>query len=92
MEFICGTELSDICFGLGEEEITSFTCQLAGLESKMMSIVFPASGSLYCAKDSEKVTGRPGIPLKQGERFCIGRRRSRTHVGPSLIRFDDPLS
>jgi hypothetical protein len=42
------------------------------LESKMMmSITFPAGGSLYYAEDLEKMVGRPGIPL-ENEQFCFG--------------------
>jgi hypothetical protein len=37
----------------------------------MMSIAFPAGGSLYYAKDLEKVARRLGIPLGD-ERFCVG--------------------
>ena len=71
MEFIQGTTLNDIWFELGEGEIISVSRQLAELESKMMSIAFPAGGSLYYAKDLDKVAGRPGIPLED-KRFCVG--------------------
>jgi len=71
MEFVEGTNLSHRWFGLGEDDIISITCQLAELESKMMSIAFPAGGSLYYTKDLEKAAGRPGIPLED-ERFCVG--------------------
>ena len=71
MEFVEGTNLSDIWFDLGEGDIISISRQLVELESKMMSIAFPAGGSLYYTKDLEKVTGRPGIPLED-ERFCVG--------------------
>ncbi|KAL4068939.1 kinase-like domain-containing protein [Scleroderma yunnanense] len=62
MEFVEG--LSDIWFGSGKGDIISISRQLAELESKMMSIAFPAGGSLYYTKDLEKVAGRPGIPLE----------------------------
>jgi hypothetical protein len=71
MEFVKGTTLSVIWFGLGEEDITLITRQIAELESTMMSISFPAGGSLYYIKDLEKVVERPGIPLED-ERFCVG--------------------
>ncbi|KAG6897053.1 hypothetical protein C0992_004462 [Termitomyces sp. T32_za158] len=71
MEFVEGTDLSDVWSDLGESEINSVLCELAQLESKMMSIAFPAGGSLYYAKDLEKMTGRPGILLEDG-RFCVG--------------------
>jgi len=37
----------------------------------MMSIAFPAGGSLYYAQDLEKVSGGAGIPLED-ECYCIG--------------------
>lgn len=71
MEFVRGTKLSDIWYDLEEGEINSVLRQLAELEAKMMSIAFPAGGSLYYAKDLEKVAGGPGLPLED-KRFCIG--------------------
>ena len=71
MEFVRGTKLSDIWLDLGEQEIISVLRQLVQLESKMMSISFPAGGSLYYAQDLEKAAGGPGIPLED-ERFCVG--------------------
>jgi hypothetical protein len=62
MEYVRGTKLSDVWLDLGEREIALILRELAQLESKMMSFVFPAGGSLYYARDLEKVTGRPGIP------------------------------
>ncbi|TFY60204.1 hypothetical protein EVG20_g7498, partial [Dentipellis fragilis] len=44
--------------------------QLLELESKMMSIAFPAGGSLYYAKDLKKVSGRPGNLLEDAQ-FCV---------------------
>jgi hypothetical protein len=77
MEFVRGTNLSDIWFDLGEREIISISRQLAKLESKMMSIALPAGGSLYYTKDLENVAGSasrptgPGITLED-KRFCVG--------------------
>jgi hypothetical protein len=71
MEFIRGTKLSDVWLELGESDIVSILRQLAQLESQMMSISFPAGGSLYYAHDLEKVARRAAIPLKD-ERFCVG--------------------
>jgi len=36
----------------------------------MMSVCFPAGGSLYYAQDLAKAARKPDIPLKD-ERFCI---------------------
>ncbi|KAI5999162.1 protein kinase subdomain-containing protein PKL CAK Fmp29 [Pisolithus albus] len=64
MEFMEGTK--------GREgDIISISRQIAELESKMISIAFPAGGSLYYTEDLEKAAGRPGIPLADG-RFCVG--------------------
>ncbi|KAL5480871.1 hypothetical protein ACEPAI_9811 [Sanghuangporus weigelae] len=71
MEFMRGTKLSDVWLELEEPDIVSVLRQLAQLESRMMSILFPAGGSLYYANDLEKVAGRTGIPLND-ERFCVG--------------------
>ncbi|KAF5354038.1 hypothetical protein D9756_006957 [Leucocoprinus leucothites] len=71
MEFVQGTSLSDIWFDLGEGDIISISRELAELESKMMSIAFPAGGSLYYTEDLEKVDGTPGITLED-KRFCVG--------------------
>jgi aminoglycoside phosphotransferase (APT) family kinase protein len=57
MEFVQGTNLSDVWFDLGEGEIISISRQLAELESKMMSIAFPAGGSLYYTEDLENEAG-----------------------------------
>ncbi|PIL22751.1 hypothetical protein GSI_15444 [Ganoderma sinense ZZ0214-1] len=74
MEFVQGTNLSDIWFDLGEADIISITRQLAELESQMMQVAFPAGGSLYYTKDLEnsKVAGRPGITLPEDPRFSVG--------------------
>jgi hypothetical protein len=97
-ELVQGTRLTDIWFEIEEEDIISITRQLAELEAKMMSIAFPAGGSLYYAKDLEKEVGRSGIPLED-KRFCVGPdvrvplwqgRRSQLNVdrGPCTPFFD----
>ena len=48
-EFVDGTKLSDIWFDMEEREIESVVRQLVQLEAKMMSVSFPACGSLYYA-------------------------------------------
>lgn len=71
MEFIRGRQLSEEWPELGEPDIASILRQVVQLESRMMSIPFPAGGSIYYTRDLEKMTGRPIIPLKD-ERFCVG--------------------
>ncbi|KAG5338932.1 hypothetical protein C0989_005566 [Termitomyces sp. Mn162] len=70
MEYVEGTDLNEFWFDLGEEEIKSLMDQLAKLESIMMSISFPAGGSIYYTEDLKRLSGNSGIPLEGP--FCIG--------------------
>ncbi len=78
MEFVQGINLSDIWSNLEEDEINSITRQLAQLESKIMSIVLPAGGSLYFTGDLENAPGsasghiRPGRTTLANKNFCVG--------------------
>ncbi|KAF5376644.1 hypothetical protein D9615_007875 [Tricholomella constricta] len=80
MEYVKGTDLSQIWFDLKEDEIISLMDQLAKTESTMMSISFPAGGSIYYASDLKELSGNEGIPLEEAnegislenKRFCIG--------------------
>ena len=71
MEFVRGTDLYDVWMKLEEPDIVSVLRQLTQLESRLMSIPFPAGGSLYYTYDLEKVAGSIGIPLND-DRFCVG--------------------
>ncbi|KAF8995945.1 kinase-like domain-containing protein [Cyathus striatus] len=71
MDFVQGIHLSSIWSQLDEPDIDLILRQLVELESKMMSISFPAGGSLYYSKDLEKVASKPGIPLED-KRFSVG--------------------
>jgi len=71
MEFIQGSKLSEVWPSLGDQEVISVVRQLTQLESKMMSLPFPAGGSLYFTKDLEKVAKGLGVPLED-KRFCVG--------------------
>lgn len=74
MQFIEGASLADVFSDLGEANIISILRQLVELESKMMSMAFPAGGSLYFAEDLADVAvsaSGPGIALKD-KRFCVG--------------------
>ncbi|KAF8869729.1 protein kinase subdomain-containing protein PKL/CAK/Fmp29 [Mucidula mucida] len=78
MEFVQGINLSDIWSNLEEGEINSITHQLAQLESKIMSIVLPAGGSLYFTEDLENAPRsaswhiRPGRTTLANKDFCVG--------------------
>ena len=71
MQFVRGTNLSDVWMELEEPDIISVLRQLVELESRVMSITFPAGGSLYYIADLEEVAGMTGIPLNDS-RFCVG--------------------
>ena len=74
MEFVTGTKLSDIWMELEGAEVASVVRQMVELEARIMSIPFPAGGSLYYADDLQKAAGRmTGVPMPlDDERFCIG--------------------
>lgn len=71
MEFVQGAKLGDVWDDLEQEDVVSLTRQLVQLESKMMSIYFPAGGSLYYTQDLEKMAGVTGVPLED-KRFSMG--------------------
>ncbi|KAJ3781612.1 kinase-like domain-containing protein [Lentinula aff. detonsa] len=75
MEFVKGKKLTDVWMELKEADLASVLRQMVELECRIMTIPFPAGGSLYYAEDLEKVAGRAtmGIPMPlDGERFCVG--------------------
>ena len=71
MEYARGTKLSGVWLDLEDQQDISLLRQLTQLESKMMSISFPAGGSLYYAYDLKKLARGAGTPLED-ERFCVG--------------------
>ncbi|PPQ73152.1 hypothetical protein CVT26_014818 [Gymnopilus dilepis] len=74
MEFVKGTKLTDIFMEVKEADLASVLRQIVQLESRMMSISFPAGGSLYYADDLKKISGRTtGVQLPlTDEQFCVG--------------------
>lgn len=70
MEYVEGTGLSDIWFNLEKDKIDSLLDQLVKVEAIMMSISFPAGGSIYYARDLKQLSGSEGIPL-EGENQSI---------------------
>lgn len=103
MEYVRGTKLSDLWFDLEETEIASILGELAWLEYHMMSIPFPAGGSLYYSSNLERLAGMKGIPLGDDEQFCVGPdvrvrmwlgRRSQLNVdrGPCKFMSTQPCS
>ncbi|KAJ3754459.1 kinase-like domain-containing protein [Lentinula raphanica] len=74
MEFVNGTKLTDLWMQLKEADLASILRQLVKLEFHIMSIPFPAGGSLYYVDDLRKVAGeKTGVPMSlKGEHFCVG--------------------
>lgn len=79
MELVTGTNLGDVWFDLSEQEQTTVITNLVQLESKLMNLHFPASGSLYYSSDLPDDC--PQIPIQPGssaskqsgeKQFCIG--------------------
>ncbi|KAI9926045.1 Phosphotransferase enzyme [Aspergillus wentii] len=70
MENVNGMPLGEIWYQMTAEEICQILKQVVEMETKFMSLQFPACGSLYYQKDlpSEK---RVPLPDSNGE-FCIG--------------------
>ncbi|PPQ88103.1 hypothetical protein CVT25_014400 [Psilocybe cyanescens] len=71
MEYVEGTDLSQIWFDLKSDEIISLMDQLAKVESTMMSISFPAGGSIYYTRDLKELSGNEGIPLEENEDILL---------------------
>jgi aminoglycoside phosphotransferase (APT) family kinase protein len=63
MEYVQGTDFEPDMVYLEKDEIASLMDQIAKLESIMMSISFPAGGSIYYARDLKNLSGNKGIPL-----------------------------
>lgn len=71
IEYVEGTNLSDVWFNREKDEIDSSMDQLAKLESNMMSIPFPAGGSIYYARDLKQLSGSEGFRWRGRTRtFC----------------------
>ncbi|WPG99073.1 kinase-like protein [Acrodontium crateriforme] len=74
-EFIRGTNLGDVWNDMTEDHLQNFVTSLVKLESRLLDITFPTSGSLYFAEDLP--AGVKNVPIRTNgpERvptFCIG--------------------
>lgn len=85
MELVTGTNLGEIWFDLSEQEQKTIITNLVQLESKLMALRFPASGSLYYCDDlpsnhpriliqheSESETTPSNATNENPKQFCIG--------------------
>lgn len=71
MEYVRGTSLNEVWRTLELEEARHVLHQVDELESKVMSLSFPAGGSIYYPHDLDGLVSRKPIPLEDG-RFCVG--------------------
>ncbi|KZT33449.1 protein kinase subdomain-containing protein PKL/CAK/Fmp29 [Sistotremastrum suecicum HHB10207 ss-3] len=71
MEFVKGTRLTDVWMAGEIPDVLSSLRQIVELESRIMSVRFPAGGSLYYTKDLEEMGGNNGVTLED-ERFSVG--------------------
>ncbi|KAM5433157.1 hypothetical protein MferCBS31731_007154 [Microsporum ferrugineum] len=75
MELIHGRNLGDIWFDLLERQRITIISNLVELESRIFSLRFPASGSLYYCDDLQEEESRIIVPSTHPtseSRFCIG--------------------
>ena len=78
--------MGDVWFNLEKDEIDSFMDKLAKFEFIMMSISFPAGGSIYYARDLKQLSGSEGIPL-EGENKGISLDEQTKRIPPHKERF-----
>lgn len=75
MELARGKNLGDIWFDLSIEARITVVTSLVELESRLFSLTFPASGSLYHTKDIQPGLERVEVPIADSAydgHFCIG--------------------
>jgi hypothetical protein len=73
MEYIQGKSLWDVWYDLSEREIEKLVARIVQLESRLSSLQFPASGSLYYCDDLPDSHSRISVLLPGStQRFCIG--------------------
>lgn len=75
MELARGTKLGDIWFDLSEKARITVVTNIVELESRLFSLTFPASGSLYHIKDLPAGFDKVDISTAESAcdtRFCIG--------------------
>lgn len=75
MELIRGTNLGDLWFELSEKARIHVVAKIVELESRLFSLTFPTSGSLYYTKDLPAGINRVNCSSTEsgdGARFCVG--------------------
>ncbi|GIK00090.1 phosphotransferase enzyme [Aspergillus viridinutans] len=71
MEKLDGTPLGDIWYAMTPKDQHKITKQIVELEARLMSLEFPACGSLYYQKDLPTKKKVP-LPSHNNGEFCIG--------------------
>lgn len=71
MELVKGTNLGDIWFDIGEQARLRAVSAIVNLETQLLSLQFPASGSLYENRVPEIDTAKSVRSVDLGQ-FCIG--------------------
>lgn len=73
MEHVQGKNLGDVWYALSERERGKLVARIVQLESRLFSLQFPASGSLYYCDDLPDCYPRVIVPIPGStDRFCIG--------------------
>lgn len=75
MEVIPGTNLGDIWYELGESARKTVVRKLVELEARLFSLRFPASGSIFYARDLDASSDKveiDGGSSSGNKSFCIG--------------------
>ena len=75
MGLVRGMNLGDVWFDMPEKARIIVVTKLVELEARLFALQFPASGSLYYAKDLEHYSNKVAIHSAEslaGEGFCIG--------------------
>lgn len=75
MELVRGSNLGDIWFDLSEKARITVVTRLVELESRLFTLPFPASGSLYYAKDLGVETEKIALLTSETSPescFCVG--------------------
>ena len=73
MEFMRGMNVGDLWFTMTEKQRLKLVSEITDLEARMFAIEFPASGSLYYARDLASGIERIQLPSPNNDSpFCVG--------------------
>ncbi|KAJ6155568.1 hypothetical protein N7470_006134 [Penicillium chermesinum] len=73
MEYVQGKNLADVWYTLSERERRELVANIVQLESRLFSLRFPASGSLYYCNYLPDKYSRVTVPSPgSSHRFCVG--------------------